>query len=76
MLQAGLEKGSKGALAWDEAAVGALRAEYPETFGKSYATPGILESSVLRHVSLNSRKRKDQFDEMAEVRSCHCALLV
>ena len=75
-VQDGLEKGTKGALAWDEAAVGALRSEYPETFGKSFATPGILERAILRHVSLDSKKRKTHFDEIAEVKSCHGVLLV
>ena len=75
-LQAGLEVGSKGALAWDEAVVEALRAEYPDTFGKTFATPGILEGAVLRHVSRDSKKRKKDFDEIAEVKSCYCLLLL
>ena len=68
VLQVGLEKGSKGALAWDEAVVGALRIEYPKTFGKTFSTPGVLESAILRHVSLDSKKRKNHFDEIAEVK--------
>ena len=68
VLQVGLEKGSKGALAWDEAVVGALRIEYPKTFGKIFSTPGVLESAILRHVSLDSKKRKNHFDEIAEVK--------